>query len=91
MKINEATDEEIKLGKISAIKKLVGDDSDRFNLDDMSTEDLDGLLAELTKASMQENTDFKKAYNKIMTIYRLCEKYGFKRDEAEIVLGDIAK
>ena len=91
MKINEATDEEIKLGKISAIKKLVGDDSDHFNLDNMSTEDLDGLLAELTKASMQESTDLKKAYNKIMTIYKLCEKYGFKRDEAEIVLGDIVR
>ena len=91
MKINEATDEEIKLGKINAIKKLVGDDSDRFNLESMNTEDLDGLLAELTKASMQENTDLKKAYGKIMTIYKLCEKYGFRRDEAEIVLGDMTR
>ena len=91
MKINEATDEEIKLGKINAIKKLVGDDSDHLNLDSMSTEDLDGLLAELTKASMQENTDLKKVYSKIVTIYKLCEKYGFKRDEAEIVLGDITR
>lgn len=91
MKINEATDEEIKLGKINAIKKLVGDDSDRFNLESMSTEDLDSLLAELTKASMQENTDLKKAYSKIMAIYKLCEKYDFKRDEAEIVLGDMTR
>ena len=91
MKINEATDEEIKLGKMNAIKKLVGDDSDRLNLDSMSAEDLDSLLAELTKASMQENTDFKKAYHKIMTIYKVCEKQGFKRDEAEIVLGDIVR
>ena len=91
MKINEATDEEIRLGKINAIKKLIGDDSDHLNLDSMSAEDLDGLLAELTKASMQESADLKKAYNKIITIYKLCEKYGFKRDEAEIVLGDITR
>ena len=57
----------------------------------MDDESLDSLLAELNKASIQEsNKDtLQKQLNEIVAVYKLQEKYGFKRDEAEIVLKDI--
>lgn len=89
--LTEATEEEVRMAKIRAIQNLVGDNIEQFDLDSMNDESLDSLLAELNKASIQEsNKDaLQKQLNKILAIYKLQEKYGFKRDEAEIVLKDI--
>lgn len=89
--LTEATEEEVRVAKIRAIQNLVGDNIEQFDLDSMNDESLDSLLAELNKASIQEsNKDaLQKQLNKILAIYKLQEKYGFKRDEAEIVLKDI--
>lgn len=89
--LTEATEEEVRVAKIRAIQNLVGDSIEQFDLDSMNDESLDSLLAELNKASVQEsNKDaLQKQLNKILAIYKLQEKYGFKRDEAEIVLKDI--
>ena len=87
----EATEEEVRVAKIRAIQNLVGDNIEQFDLDSMDDESLDSLLAELNKASIQEsNKDaLQKQLNEIVAVYKLQEKYGFKRDEAEIVLKDI--
>ena len=87
----EATEEEVRAAKIRAIQNLVGDNIEQFDLDSMDDESLDSLLAELNKASIQEsNKDtLQKQLNEIVAVYKLQEKYGFKRDEAEIVLKDI--
>ena len=89
--LTEATEEEVRMAKIRAIQNLIGDSIEQFDLDSVSDESLDNLLAELNKASIQEsNKDaLQKQLNKILAIYKLQEKYGFKRDEAEIVLKDI--
>lgn len=89
--LTEATEEEVRIAKIRAIQNLVGDSIEQFDLDSMNDESLDSLLAELNKASIQEsNKDaLQKQLNKIVAVYKLQEKYGFKRDEAEIVLKDI--
>ena len=89
--LTEATEEEVRAAKIRAIQNLVGDNIEQFDLDSMDDESLDSLLAELNKASNQEsNKDaLQKQFNEILAIYKLQEKYGFKRDEAEIVLKDI--
>ena len=89
--LTEATEEEVRAAKIRAIQNLVGDSIEQFDLDNMNDESLDSLLAELNKASIQEsNKDaLQKQFNEILAIYKLQEKYGFKRDEAEIVLKDI--
>ena len=89
--LTEATEEEVRMAKIRAIQNLVGDSTEQFDLDNMNDESLDSLLAELNKASIQEsNKDaLQKQLNEILAIYKLQEKYGFKRDEAEIVLKDI--
>ena len=87
----EATEEEVRMAKIRAIQNLVGDSIEQFDLDSMDDESLDSLLAELNKASIQEsNKDtLQKQLNEIVAVYKLQEKYGFKRDEAETVLKDI--
>lgn len=87
----EATEEDVRAAKIRAIQNLVGDNIEQFDLDSMDDESLDSLLAELNKASIQEsNKDaLQKQLNEIVAVYKLQEKYGFKRDEAEIVLKDI--
>ena len=89
--LTEATEEDVRAAKIRAIQNLVGDSIEQFDLDSMDDESLDSLLAELNKASIQEsNKDaLQKQFNEILAIYKLQEKYGFKRDEAEIVLKDI--
>ena len=89
--LTEATEEDVRAAKIRAIQNLVGDSIEQFDLDSMDDESLDSLLAELNKASIQEsNKDaLQKQLNEIVTVYKLQEKYGFKRDEAEIVLKDI--
>lgn len=89
--LTEATEEEVRAAKIRAIQNLVGDNIEQFDLDSMDDESLDSLLAELNKASIQEsNKDaLRKQLNEILAVYKLQEKYGFKRDEAEIVLKDI--
>ena len=89
--LTEATEEEVRMAKIRAIQNLVGDSIEQFDLDSMDDESLDSLLAELNKASIQEsNKDaLRKQLNEIVAVYKLQEKYGFKRDEAEIVLKDI--
>lgn len=89
--LTEATEEEVRMAKIRAIQNLVGDNIEQFDLDSMDDESLDSLLAELNKASIQEsNKDaLQKQLNEIVAVYKLQEKYGFKRDEAEIVLKDI--
>lgn len=89
--LTEATEEDVRAAKIRAIQNLVGDSIEQFDLDSMNDESLDSLLAELNKASVQEsNKDaLQKQLNKIVAVYKLQEKYGFKRDEAEIVLKDI--
>ena len=89
--LTEATEEEVRIAKIRAIQNLVGDSIEQFDLDSMDDESLDSLLAELNKASIQEsNRDvLQKQLNEIVAVYKLQEKYGFKRDEAEIVLKDI--
>ena len=89
--LTEATEEEVRAAKIRSIRNLVGDDAEKFNLDNMSDESLDSLLAELNKATLQESDkiNFQKQANKLATIYKIQEKYGFKRDEAEIVLEDM--
>ena len=89
--LTEATEEEVRAAKIKAIQNLVGDNAEQFNLDSMNDESLDSLLAELNKASIQEsNKDvLQKQFGEILAVYKLQEKYGFKRDEAEIVLRDI--
>ena len=89
--LTEATEEEVRMAKIRAIQNLVGDSIEQFDLDSMDDESLDNLLAELNKASIQEsNKDaLQKQLNEIVAVYKLQEKYGFKRDEAEIVLKDI--
>ena len=89
--LTEATEEEVRMAKIRAIQNLVGDSIEQFDLDSMDDESLDSLLAELNKASIQESSKdaLQKQFNKILAIYKLQEKYGFKRDEAEIVLKDI--
>lgn len=89
--LTEATEEEVRIAKIRAIQNLVGDNTEQFDLDSMSDENLDSLLAELNKATIQESNKSipQKQLSKILAIYKLQEKYGFKRDEAEIVLKDI--
>ena len=89
--LTEATEEEVRIAKIRAIQNLVGDNTEQFDLDSMSDENLDNLLAELNKAAIQESNKSipQKQLSRILTIYKLQEKYGFKRDEAEIVLEDI--
>lgn len=89
--LTEATEEDVRAAKIRAIQNLVGDSIEQFDLDSMNDESLDSLLAELNRASIQEsNKDaLQKQLNKILAIYKLQEKYGFKRDEAEIVLKEI--
>ena len=89
--LTEATEEDVRAAKIRAIQNLVGDSIEQFDLDSMNDESLDNLLAELNKASIQEsNKDaLQKQLNEIVAVYKLQEKYGFKRDEAEIVLKDI--
>lgn len=89
--LTEATEEDVRAAKIRAIQNLVGDSIEQFDLDSMDDESLDSLLAELNKASIQEsNRDaLQKQLNEIVAVYKLQEKYGFKRDEAEIVLKDI--
>ena len=89
--LTEATEEEVSAAKIRAIQNLVGDSIEQFDLDSINDESLDSLLAELNKASIQEsNKDtLQKQLNEIVAVYKLQEKYGFKRDEAEIVLKDI--
>lgn len=89
--LTEATEEEVRTAKIRAIQNLVGDNTEQFDLDSMSDENLDSLLAELNKAVIQESNKSipQKQLSKILAIYKLQEKYGFKRDEAEIVLKDI--
>ena len=89
--LTEATEEDVRATKIRAIQNLIGDSIEQFNLDSMNDESLDSLLAELNKASIQEsNKDaLQKQLNEIVAVYKLQEKYGFKRDEAEIVLKDI--
>ena len=89
--LTEATEEEVRMAKIRAIQNLVGDSIEQFDLDSMNDESLDSLLAELNKASIQESSKdaLQKQLNEIVAVYKLQEKYGFKRDEAEIVLKDI--
>ena len=89
--LTEATEEDVRMAKIRAIQNLVGDSIEQFDLDSMDDESLDSLLAELNKASIQEsNKDtLQKQLNEFVAVYKLQEKYGFKRDEAEIVLKDI--
>ena len=89
--LTEATEEDVRAAKIRAIQNLIGDSIEQFDLDSMSDESLDSLLAELNKASIQEsNKDaLQMQLNKILAICNLQEKYGYKRDEAEIVLKDI--
>ena len=89
--LTEATEEEVRVAKIRAIRNLVGDTTEQFDLDSMDDESLDSLLAELNKASIQESnkTALRKQLSEILIIYKLREKYGFKRDEAEIILRDI--
>ena len=89
--LTEATEEDVRAAKIRAIQNLVGDSIEQFDLDSMNDESLDSLLAALNKASIQEsNKDaLQKQLNEIVAVYKLQEKYGFKRDEAEIVLKDI--
>ena len=53
--LTEATEEEIRLAKIKAIRNLIGESADQFDLDSMSDENLDNLFAELDKASIQES------------------------------------
>ena len=91
--LTEATEEDVRAAKIRAIQNLVGDSIEQFDLDSMDDESLDSLLAELNKAAIQEsNKDaLQKQLNEIVAVYKLQEKYGFKRDEAEIVLKDILK
>ena len=89
--LTEATEEDVRAAKIRAIQNLVGDNIEQFDLDSMDDESLDSLLAELNKASIQESNkdSLQKQLNEIVAVYKLQEKYGFKRDEAEIVLKDI--
>ena len=89
--LTEATEEEVRVAKIRAIRNLVGDTTEQFDLDSMDDESLDSLLAELNKASIQESnkTALRKQLSEILVIYKLREKYGLKRDEAEIILRDI--
>lgn len=89
--LTEATEEEVRVAKIRAIRNLVGDTTEQFDLDSMDDESLDSLLAELNKASIQESnkTALRKQLSEILIIYKLREKYGLKRDEAEIILKDI--
>ena len=89
--LTEATEEEVRVAKIRAIRNLVGDTTEQFDLDSMDDESLDSLLAELNKASIQESnkTALQKQLSEILIIYKLREKYGLKRDEAEIILRDI--
>lgn len=89
--LTEATEEDVRAAKIRAIQNLVGDNIEQFDLDSMDDESLDSLLAELNKASIQESNKgaLQKQLNEIVAVYKLQEKYGFKRDEAEIVLKDI--
>ena len=89
--LTEATEEEVRVAKIRAIRNLVGDTAEQFDLDSMDDESLDSLLAELNKASIQESnkTALRKQLSEILIVYKLREKYGLKRDEAEIVLRDI--
>ena len=89
--LTEATEEEVRVAKIRAIRNLVGDTTEQFDLDSMDDESLDSLLAELNKASIQESnkTALRKQLGEILIIYKLQEKYGLKRDEAEIILRDI--
>lgn len=88
--LTEATEEEIRLAKIKAIRNLIGESADQFDLDSMSDENLDNLFAELDKASIQESNKVvsQELIGNLAAIYKLQEKYGFKRDEAEIVLKD---
>lgn len=89
--LTEATEEEVRVAKIRAIRNLVGDTTEQFDLDSMDDESLDSLLAELNKASIQESNKaaLRKQLSEILIIYKLREKYGLKRDEAEIILRDI--
>ena len=89
--LTEATEEEVRVAKIRAIRNLVGDTTEQFDLDSMDDESLDSLLAELNKASIQESnkTALRKQLSEILIVYKLREKYGLKRDEAEIILRDI--
>src|SRR5574344_933818 len=89
--LTEATEEDVRAAKIRAIQNLVGDSIEQFDLVSMDDESLDSLLAELNKASIQEsNKDvLQKQLNEIVAVYKLQEKYGLKKDEAEIVLKDI--
>ena len=89
--LTEATEEDVRVAKIRAIRNLVGDTTEQFDLDSMDDESLDNLLAELNKASIQESnkTALRKQLSEILIIYKLREKYGLKRDEAEIILRDI--
>lgn len=89
--LTEATEEEVRVAKIRAIRNLVGDTTEQFDLDSMDDESLDSLLAELNKASIQESnkTALRKQLSEILIVYKLQEKYGLKRDEAEIILRDI--
>ena len=89
--LTEATEEEVRVAKIRAIRNLVGDTTEQFDLDSMDDESLDSLLAELNKASIQESnkTALREQLSEILIIYKLREKYGLKRDEAEIILRDI--
>ena len=89
--LTEATEEEVRVAKIRAIRNLVGDTTEQLDLDSMDDESLDSLLAELNKASIQESnkTALRKQLSEILVIYKLREKYGLKRDEAEIILRDI--
>ena len=88
--LTEATEEEIRLAKIKAIRNLIGESADQFDLDSMSDENLDNLFAELDKASIQESNKAvsQELISNLAAIYKLQEKQGFKRDEAEIVLKD---
>lgn len=89
MNLKEATDEEVKLAKVNAIKNLVGDQAEQFNLDSMSPEDLDSLFAELSKAHTQESVEDVVAlgakFNEAFAIYALQQHFGFKESEAKII------
>ena len=89
--LTEATEEEVRAAKIRAIQNLVGDSIEQFDLDSMNDESLDSLLAELNKASIQESNKeaSQKQFERLAAIYKIKEKYGLKRDEAEIILEDM--
>ena len=74
--LTEATEEEIRLAKIKAIRNLIGESADQFDLDSMSDENLDNLFAELDKASIQESNKaiFQELISNLAVIYKLQEK-----------------